>query len=170
MAKVNRGRLTAGAGLEGKVLFIIGMRINRVWQFWKWIPVLVAMPRMLRELRHKPELGLVGVPKTYLSGRVVMVQQYWDSFEQLDHFARSRELTHLPAWRRFNARIRDNGSVGIFHETVLLSDTTVETIYGNMPTFGLGAVTGAVSPQKRGQTAPQRLGIDADDVPPEDPY
>ncbi len=36
------------------------MRVNRIWAFHKWFPVAIAMPRMLAELRRKPELGMLG--------------------------------------------------------------------------------------------------------------
>jgi hypothetical protein len=42
------------------VVFLIGMRINRWWKFHKWLPVAVAMPRMLKELSEKPENGFLG--------------------------------------------------------------------------------------------------------------
>lgn len=167
---INRGRYAAAAGADGKVLFLIGMRINRLWQVWKWLPVFVAMPRMLAELMKHRELGLVGRPRTLVSGRVILVWQYWNSFEQLESYSRDRERAHLPAWRAFNRRVRDNGSVGIFHETILLSDDTVETVYGNMPAFGLSAVTGAVPASERGQSAALRLGRRDADAPPVDPY
>jgi hypothetical protein len=157
MATINKGRYSADTGADGKVLFLIGMRINHLWQVWKWLPVFVAMPRMLVELMTKPELGLVGKPRTFLSGRTVLVWQYWESFDKLEAYSRDRDRAHLPAWRSFNKKVRDNGSVGIFHETILLSDATVETVYGNMPAFGLAAVTGAVPAGKRGQTAAARL-------------
>lgn len=60
MAKINKGRYSADVGADGKVLFIIGMRINRFWQVWRWLPVFVAMPRMLIELQKNRTLGLVG--------------------------------------------------------------------------------------------------------------
>lgn len=170
MARINRGRWTADAGADGKVLFLIGMRINQLWKVWAWLPVFVAMPRMLVELQKNRGLGLVGTPRTMLSGRVVTVWQYWESFDKLNAYARSADNSHLPAWRAFNRRIRDNGTVGIFHETVLLSDDRVETVYGNMPAFGLGAVTGTVPASKRGQTSTARLrGADPDE-PTVDPY
>ena len=87
MAKVNKGRHTAAAGADGKILFLIGMRINKPLQFWKWLPVFVAMPRMLAELQKNRDLGLVGRPRTMLSGRVITVWQYWNSFEQLQAYA-----------------------------------------------------------------------------------
>lgn len=166
---INRGRYSADVGADGKVLFLIGMRFNRLWQPWKWAPVLAAMPRMLIELQKNPSLGLVGRPRTFLSGRTILVWQYWESFEKLDAYARSTSARHLPAWRSFNQKIRDNGSVGIFHETILLSDATVETVYGNMPTFGLAMVTGAVPAKRRGQSARTRL-TGAETELPVEPY
>ncbi len=170
MASINKGRFTADAGADGKVLFLIGMRINRLWQVWRWFPVFTAMPRMLIELAKNPELGLVGKPRTFRSGRVILVWQYWDSFEKLAAYAKANDRAHLPAWRAFNRRVRDNGSVGIYHETILLSDATVESVYGNMPTFGLAAVTGAVPAGRRGQTAKARMTGDASEAPAVEPY
>jgi Domain of unknown function (DUF4188) len=170
MATINKGRHSAAAGAYGKVLFLIGMRINRPLQFWRWLPVFIAMPRMLAELQKNRDLGLVGRPRTLLSGRVVMVWQYWSSFEQLQAYSRSSSNAHLPAWRSFNRRIRDNGSVGIFHETIVLSDDSIETVYGNMPAIGLGAVTGVVPASQRGQTAATRLRMTDPSGPPVDPY
>ena len=170
MAKVNKGRFAADGGADGKVLFLIGMRLNRLWQVWKWFPVFVSMPRMLIELQKNQSLGLVGKPRTFISGRTILVWQYWESFEKLTAYSKSADNNHLPAWRSFNKRIRDNGAVGIYHETILLSDSTVETVYGNMPAFGLAAVTGVVPAGRRGQTARARLtGADAQ-PPAVDPY
>jgi hypothetical protein len=170
MTKINSGRYCADVGADGVVLFLIGMRINRLWQFWKWLPVFLAMPRMLIELQRQRSLGLVGKPRTFVSGRVILVWQYWESFEKLESYARASENAHLPAWRAFNRRVRANGSVGIYHETILLSDQTVETVYANMPVFGLSAVTGSVGASRRGQTAGLRLGTRTEDQPPVSPY
>ena len=170
MTQINKGRHSAAAGADGKILFLIGMRINKPLQVWRWLPVFVAMPRMLVELQKNRDLGLVGKPRTMLSGRVIAVWQYWNSFEQLQAYARSNTNAHLPAWRAFNRRIRDNGTVGIFHETIILSDASVETVYGNMPDFGLGAVTGIVPASQRGQTAATRLQKTDSSGPPVEPY
>jgi hypothetical protein len=41
------------AEIEGDfVVFIIGMRVNRPWKLHKWVPVFLAMPRMLKELKQ----------------------------------------------------------------------------------------------------------------------
>lgn len=170
MAKVNKGRFAADTGADGKVLFLIGMRINRLWQVWRWFPVFTAMPRMLIELQRNPDLGLVGRPRTMVSGRVILVWQYWESLDKLIDYSKAADRVHLPAWRKFNRVVRDNGSVGIFHETHLLSDATVETVYGNMPTFGLAAVTGAVPAVRRGQSARARLTGTDSEPPAVEPY
>lgn len=170
MADINTGRYSADIGADGKVLFLIGMRFNKLWQVWKWLPVFRAMPRMLIELQKNRDLGLVGKPRTFISGRTVLVWQYWETFEKLAEYSKSSDSSHLPAWRNFNKKVRDNGSVGIYHETVLLSDATVETVYGNMPTFGLASVTGAVPAARRGQTAKSRMTGTDSQPPAVEPY
>jgi hypothetical protein len=170
MARINKGRWTADTGADGKILFLIGMRINQPWKVWAWAPVFVAMPRMLVELQKNRSLGLLGKPRTLVSGRTIMVLQYWESFDKLNAYARSGENSHLPAWRAFNRRIRDNGSVGIFHETHEMSDARLETVYGNMPAFGLGAVTGVVPAGKRGQTSTARMKGSDPGTPAVEPY
>ena len=44
------------AQVDGEfVVFLIGMRINKPWKVNKWLPMFLAMPRMLRELSRDPE-------------------------------------------------------------------------------------------------------------------
>lgn len=83
MAQVIDKRVTAE--IEGDfVVFLIGMRINRLSRPQKWLPVLVAMPRMVRELAQNLAAGLLRAD-FYLGGpRRPMVIQYWCSFEQLE--------------------------------------------------------------------------------------
>jgi hypothetical protein len=155
---VQQGRVTTELPVEGAVLFLIGMRINLLWQVWKWFPVFVAMPRMIAELMKNPALGLRGRPRTFVSGRTILVWQQWTSFDALESYARASEHLHLPAWRAFNRRTRGNASVGIYHETYLLDPGSVEAMYVNMPPFGLGAAFGTRAPDGRSNTAAQRLG------------
>ena len=59
MAKVIGKRVTAK--IEGDfVVFLIGIRINKPWKPHKWLPVFLAMPRMIRELQQHPESGFLG--------------------------------------------------------------------------------------------------------------
>ena len=135
MAKVQSGRFAAS--MDGDfVVFIIGMRVNNLLAVNKWLPVSRAMPRMLRELFQQPELGLLHA-EYFVSWRNVMVLQYWRSYEHLHTYAHARDKEHLPAWAAFNKAARGNEAVGIYHESYLMSPGTYETIYANMPLFGL---------------------------------
>src|SRR5215468_8699498 len=98
--KVFPGRY--GASVEGDfVVFLIGMRINRIWKVHRWLPVAMAMGPMLQELMGDHSRGLLGF--RVLPGlRSITLIQYWRSFEQLERFARDPRSAHLPGWARFN--------------------------------------------------------------------
>lgn len=119
------------------VLFLIGIRINRWWKPWAWMPVFSAMPKMLIELAKNPELGLLHA-RTHFGLRNTMLVQYWRSYEHLEKYALARDRAHLPAQSAFNRAIGTNGDVGIWHETYLVEPGKYENIYGNMPPWGMG--------------------------------
>jgi len=134
---IQRERLTAR--LDGDfVVFLIGMRINTLWKVHRWFPVTRAMPRMLAELEAHPELGMLGGEMWF--GRTTILVQYWRTLEQLFAYATNREATHLPAWKSFNQSLAITGDVGVWHETYSISPGKHESIYVNMPPFGLGKV------------------------------
>jgi hypothetical protein len=154
------------AAIEGDfVVFLIGMRINKLWKPRKWLPVALAMPRMMRELDGRPDTGLLGVD-WYLGGpwRVMLVQ-YWRSFEHLEAYARSGEAEHWPAWVDFNKKVGSSGDVGIWHETYLVSAGRYESVYNNMPPVGLGAATSLVPAAGRKASAASRAGIRQEPYP-----
>src|SRR4051812_37849514 len=125
--------------MEGDfVVFLIGMRVNRWWKVHRWLRVAAAMPRMLRELEQHPELGFLGGESWF--GRTTMLVSYWRSTEHLLAYAKSRTAQHLPAWRDFNQTVGTNGDVGIWHETYRVHPGDYESVYVNMPGFGLGKV------------------------------
>ncbi len=137
------------------MVFLIGMRFNKPWKIHKWLPVLLAMPRMLRELGQKPELGFLG--HHLWLGRTTMVLQYWRSLDQLYAYAKNRDAAHLPAWAAFNRAIGKSGDVGVWHETYRTREGDYETIYVNMPSFGLAKATSAVSVSGRRESAAGRI-------------
>jgi len=163
---LQRERLTAT--LDGEyVVFLIGMRINRLWKVHKWWPVAAAMPRMLRELAGRPDAGLLGSEMWF--GRTTLMVQYWRSLEQLLAYAGDREAEHLPAWRAFNRAVGTHGDVGIWHETYVVAPGSYENIYVNMPPFGLGRV-GTLTPAGGGRaSARERMErtTAAHDLPPD---
>lgn len=146
------------AEMEGDfVVFLTGMRINRWWKIWKWLPVMIAMPRMCQELARNPDLGMLHY--RYHPGLTsMMVVQYWKSFDHIHRWATAKDKTHLPAWRWMNKEIGLNGDVGTWHETYLVKAGTFENLYVNMPPYGLGKAGKLAPARGRKRTAAGRLG------------
>lgn len=155
MAAVIRRRVAAE--IDGSfVLFLLGVRINRPWKLWSWLPVFTAMPTMLAELQGRPELGLLHA-RTQFGFPNITVVQYWRSHAQLQDYAHRRDQAHLPAWHAFNKRVGTNGDVGIWHETYLIEPGASEAIYVNMPRYGLGRAGRTPDAVGRRATAQGRL-------------
>ncbi|MEU5212167.1 DUF4188 domain-containing protein [Streptomyces sp. NPDC020742] len=150
------GRMTAD-GTEEVVVFLIGMRINSWRAVRSWLPMIGAMTRMIRELAQERERGMLGY--RVLPGlRNVTVLQYWASKDKLLAYAGDQSGAHRPAWAAFNRRARaGHGRVGIWHETFVVPAGAYESIYANMPEFGLGAALGMVPVGRRGERAADRL-------------
>ncbi|MFN8022790.1 MAG: DUF4188 domain-containing protein [Acidimicrobiales bacterium] len=168
MATIHPGRYTAdvstvlgpdGEPVDEFVVFVIGMRVNKLWKVHKWAPVAGAMGPMLRELMTHPHKGLLGVRSMF--GRTVTLIQYWRSFDDLERFARDQDDPHLAAWRAFNAKIGSSGDVGVYHETYRVKAADYECIYVNMPVMGLAAATSHVPVSRKGQAARERITANA---------
>ncbi len=146
------------AVVEGDfVVFLIGMRVNHWHKLGAWLPVARAMPRMLAELKQEPGLGLLHAA-SFFSGRNLFTIQYWRSFDALHAYAHAADRVHRPAWAAFNRAVGTSGAVGIWHETFLVSAGQYESVYANMPPFGLALAGGAVPADKRRTSAKGRLG------------
>lgn len=166
MSSIFPGRYTAQ--IEGSfVVFVIGMRINKLWAIHKWLPVAQAMQPMVTHLRTNRELGLLHVEQ-FVYWRGAALVQYWRSFEQLESFARNPSLSHLDAWKRFNRAVGADGSVGIWHESYLVPEGQYECIYGNMPKFGLAAASTHLPAVGAKETAKCRLGLKGEPAVPSD--
>ena len=121
---------------EDIVVFIIGMRINKRLSIHKWGPVFTAMPGMIKELyTNKEELGFLSM-ESYFGLKTSAMIQYWRSVEDLLAYAKHDK--HMEAWKRFNQRVGNNDAVGIYHETYQIYKGNYESIYANMPHYGLG--------------------------------
>ncbi|MCK0471820.1 DUF4188 domain-containing protein [Halalkalibacter sp. APA_J-10(15)] len=147
------GRFTAD-NQEDIVVFMIGMRVNQWWAVHKWLPVFVAMPPMMRELATNKELGCLSM-ESFTGLRTTYLLQYWRS--EKDLFTYARGDLHLPAWKSFNKRARNNSAVGFYHETYVVPKGSSESIYVNMPKFGLANATAHISVDSKLDTAEQRL-------------
>jgi hypothetical protein len=144
------------SALDGEVVvFLIGMRINRWWKVHQWARTAAAMPRMLRELEAHPELGFLGGESWF--GRTTIMVSYWRSTEHLLGYAKMRDAEHLPAWRTFNKRVGTRGDVGVWHETYRVGPGQHESVYVNMPPFGLARATSAIEATGHRAGAADRL-------------
>jgi hypothetical protein len=132
------------------------MRINKLWKAHKWLPVALAMPRMLKELDAAPaEAGLLG----YTNLGLTTLVQYWRSFDHLERYARTRENAHWPAWLDFNRRMKDSrADVGIWHETYLVRAGEYEAVYSGMPLTGLAKAGMSAAVAAGFESARERLG------------
>jgi hypothetical protein len=155
VAQVFPGRYAAVSD-EPFVVFLIGMRVNKLWALRRWTRTAAAMPKMIAELKRDPSLGLLHA-EFFTYWRGVGVIQYWRSFEQLHAYAHARDAKHLPAWAEFNRHIGSDGSVGVWHETYTVSPGQYETIYANMPRFGLGRAAQHVGAVGRLEQASSRI-------------
>lgn len=158
-ARPTPGFTTAAA--EGDtVVLLIGMRINHFWAVHHWLPVAVAMLRMLRELAQAPARGLRGRILLTASPRTYYVVQYWESKEKLYAYAAAPDGIHHGVWARAN-RMRRAGKlrrhVGLWHETYIAPEGSYESLYFDMPPFGLAAATGQLPLEARGRTAAARF-------------
>jgi len=151
--KIYNGRFIASTE-ESFVLFFIGMRINKIFSFSKWVPVFRAMGPMIKELYQNPELGFIHT-EFLLNWRGVTLIQYWKSFDDLEAYAHGK--THSVAWRSFNQKIKDDGSVGIYHETYIIEKGASEAIYNNMPKFGLSKAYSHIQVGSKTDSARNRI-------------
>ena len=154
MTQVIKERMTAETDKDF-VVFLIGMRINKLWKIQKWLPVAQAMPRMINELYKNPDSGFISHEQWF--GRTTIMVQYWKSFEHLESYAKSKASNHLPAWAAFNRKISNNGDVGIRHETYLAKLGAFESVYNNMPKFGLAKAMNSVPAVGKYKTANDRI-------------
>ncbi|MGB4137539.1 MAG: DUF4188 domain-containing protein [Microbacterium sp.] len=154
MSRVVPGRMTHRHDGE-LVVFRIGMQINRWWRADLWMPVFMAMPRMLRELSLDADSGLLGHQLLLGRGGPVVVQ-YWSSVAKLYAYASEPSQEHRPAWTRFNRVARAApGAVGIWHETFVVE--RAESMYVSTRPMGLAGATEAVPVGRRHDRAEARL-------------
>jgi len=159
MTGINEGRWASRAP-DDTVVFMIGMRVNKLRAVREWLPVFATMPKMIRELENDPELGLLSSRYLLDPPRGATLIQYWRSAEHLRRFAADPEHTHRPAWTAFFRAAYQGRVVGVWHETYVLG--THENVYVNMPDFGLGTAFAPQPVSELGNRAADRIRRTAD--------
>ena len=156
MAAIDEGRWTAELGdEEGVVLFLIGMRLNKLWRVDQWLWMALAMGSMLTYLAKHPDSGLIKARNWF--GRTTVQVGYWRSMDHLVAFASDDNAPHVPAWRNYFRRVGKSGAVGVWHETYVVKPGSTESIYTNMPPFGLAEATSKVRVNRNTSSARQRV-------------
>ena len=150
---INEGRYTA-VQQDNITVFLIGMRINKWYKVNKWLPVFLAMPTMMKELSQNPALGCLNT-EMFFRSRMNILIQYWDSVENLQAY--SKMPKHLKSWKKFLKLVKDNDAVAFYHETYNVENGQSESVYINMPNFGLGKVYGVEAVSNHTQSANKRL-------------
>ena len=152
MTQIQPGRITHDHdGALG--VFLIGMRFNRLTRPDQWVPVFLAMPKMLAELYankaaaargEAQDLGFLGA-RSLMGGKGVTIVQYWRSVEDIYRYAGAADHEHRPAWSAFNARARTAaGVVGIWHETFAVPAGAHESVYVGTPGMGIAEATSSM--------------------------
>ncbi|MFJ7067688.1 DUF4188 domain-containing protein [Streptomyces sp. NPDC101115] len=141
--RLRRGRFMA-VNTEPVAVFLIGARVNRWRSVRGWLPVVMAMPGMIKELSEDPSSGFLGY-RTLLGPRFgeVTIVQYWRRAGDIRAYAGDAGRRHHPAqnafWRRY---FSSNGAVGIWHEIYSVRPGAYQALYGDMPPTGIGAIHG----------------------------
>lgn len=156
MPQIHLGRHTATHD-EPIVVFLIGMRLNRLWAIHKWWKPFWNTMANLRAVQERKS------PKGYLSGEILIywrglaMIQYWDTFENLEAFSHDPENVHLSAWRHLAKQSKNDHTFGYWHETYQITPGNSECIYGNMPKFGLGKAGNHASITEKTESAGARI-------------
>ena len=158
MAKIYPGRYTAPGDTDVTV-FLIGMRVNRLYRIDRWAPIIKDMAVMQRHLAQHPEDGLLHLENWF--GRTTLLLSYWRDPQSIQAFASNTDAPHLEPWRRFMKNVAASNDVGIWHETYVIPAGHSETIYASMPLFGLAAATSHVKIGAGTHRARQRISDEA---------
>ncbi|MDQ0207722.1 hypothetical protein J2S05_002523 [Alkalicoccobacillus murimartini] len=116
-------------------VFIIGVKVNKIWAVHKWLKSVLAMKPMVDELyKNKEELGFYHT-EYYLSWRGVTLVQYWKSNEAIMDYSKGKK--HTEAYKLFYKTAAASNSLGIFHEAYSIEPNHYHSLYVNMPEAGL---------------------------------
>ena len=155
MGEIFGGRFCAR--IEGPfVVFLIGMRINRLSAIHRWPKPAWNTYKMVGHMAKEPPDGYLG-GELFFYWRGIGMIQYWRDFDALETFARDSDRPHLAAWRQLAAQTANDTTFGYWHETYKVAPDNYECIYGSMPGFGLANASKHVAIASRTETARDRI-------------
>lgn len=161
MVVINRERMAAE--IDGEyVIYINGMRLNKLRALPKYLRAGLKAGKMFEQLEADPDSGFLGYIPAYMGLRCGAAIQYWRSLEDIKRFAQDPDGVHVPAWQWYNEEVGTNGELGFWAELYVVEDGTFETFYRNMPPIGLGEHGTLV----RMEDHSRHLGLSETETPP----
>lgn len=161
MVAINTDRMTAELD-GGFVIYINGMRLNKLRAVHKYLLAGLKAAQMFKELEQDPDSGFLGYLPAYMSLRSGAAIQYWRSLEDIRRFAQDPDDLHVPAWKWYNETVGNNGELGFWAELYVIDEGNYETFYRNMYPVGLGEF-GEFVPMSEHH---RRLGLSNDEALP----
>ena len=146
------------SGYPDLVVIYLGMRVNTA----RGVRTLLGFGRKIQAAVQAQPDGLL-LHENLLYSLVpphLGMRQYWRDFDCLERWARS--LPHQQWWQQF---LRDRGGTGFWHETYLRGGQ-VESVYIDMPPFGLAKFAPVESARGSLFSARRRLRLAGDDAAP----
>lgn len=143
---------------DGFVIYIQGMRLNKLRALPHWLLANWKVAKMFRELEANPDSGFLGYTPIFLGLRKGAAMQYWRSLEDLQRFATDPDGSHVPAWRWYNKKVDPDGGLGFWAELYVVDADSFETFFRNVPPIGVGKFATMV-PMREHE---RRLGLSSD--------
>ncbi|WP_435333626.1 DUF4188 domain-containing protein [Haloarchaeobius sp. TZWWS8] len=134
----------------GFVVYINGMRLNKLRAIPQWLLAGRKLARMFDELEADPDSGFLGYQPAFMGPRTGAAIQYWRSLEDLKRFANDPDGRHVPAWKWYDETVNDDGGVGFWAELYVVEEGNYETFFRNVRPIGIGKYATLV-PRARGQ-------------------
>lgn len=122
----------------GYVVYINGMRLNKLRALPKYLRTRRKAGKMFEQLEADPESGFLGYLPAFMGLRSGAAIQYWRSLDDIRWFAQDPDGVHVPGWQWYNEEVGNNGELGFWAELYVVKDGSFETFYRNVPPIGLG--------------------------------
>jgi Domain of unknown function (DUF4188) len=143
---------------DGFVIYINGMRLNKLRALPHWLLANWKVAKMFRELEADPDSGFLGYTPIFLGLRKGAAMQYWRSLEDLQRFATDPDGSHVPAWRWYNEKVDPDRGLGFWAQLYVIDADSFETFFRNVPSIGVGKFATMV-PMREHE---RRLGLSPD--------
>jgi hypothetical protein len=146
---------------DGFVIYINGMRLNKLRALPHWLVANWTVAKMFRQLEADPDSGFLGYTPIFLGFRKGAAMQYWRSLDDLQRFATDPDGPHVPAWTWYNEEADPDGGLGFWAELYVVDGDSFETFFRNVPPIGIGKFAKMVPMAEHDR----RLGLSADGRP-----